>query len=118
MSDEKYDLLADPSFVKFATTLTGEITANQFRKINSDTISWSEQPGYNGPHMYIFIKLIKDDDKFNVYHFRLRLTNGGDWDYDIEETSPLTCIKGLNNLIEACRAQENRIDDIWRQFGF
>lgn len=119
MSEEEYDLLADSVFMEFATTLTADIAANQFKKIDSNTISWTNQPRYNGRHMYIFIDLIKDDIKFDAYHFRLRLTNGiSSWSYYIDETSPLACIKELNSLIEACRTQENKRNDIWRQFGF
>ena len=117
MSEEKYDLLADSVFMEFATTLTADISVDQFKRIDSNTISWTNQPRYNGQHMYIFIDLIKDDNKFDVYHFRLRLTNSR-WSYYIDETSPLACIKELNSLIKACRTQENRRNDIWKQFGF
>lgn len=118
MSEEKYDLLADSVFMEFATTLTTDISANQFKRIDSNTVFWNNQPQYNCPHMSIFIDLIKDDNKFDVYHFRLRLTNGRGWNYYIDETSPLACIKELNSLIEACLTQESKMNSIWEYFGF
>lgn len=107
------------AFTQFATSLQKPIDLSQFSKIDSNTISWTKQPRYDGMHMYITITLSANDASFTSCRFRLDIQNPDSFFYNcfIGKT-PQECVDKLNMEIDDCVTQENAKMNIWKQYGF
>lgn len=107
------------TFIQFATSLQKPIDLSQFSKIDSNTISWTKQPRYDGAHMYITITLSANDASFTSYRFRLDIQSIGNPFYGLFiGKTPQECVDKLNMEIDDCVAQENAKMNIWEQYGF
>lgn len=119
MCDENRQNFYGPTFIKFATSLQKPIDLSQFSKIDSETISWTNQPRYNGEHLYMTITLCVDDTSFTSYRFLLSLKNADSYFYkSFIGKTPQECVSKLNAEIDECIAQEKAKSDIWGQYGF
>lgn len=121
ISEQSTSNFDHPTFIQFATSLPKPIDLSQFSKIDSDTISWTQQPRYDCPHMYIDIRLI-DEDKdtaFTKFHFLLTLCNTDrTFLKELDGQTPQECLDKLNAKIDKYVTLEKTKNDIWESYGF
>lgn len=110
-----------PTFIQFAISLSEPIDLSQFSKIDSDTISWVNQPRYDCSHMYIYIRLV-DEDKdaaFTKFHFHLTLCNTDrTFLKELDGQTPQECLDKLNAKIDKYVTLDKTKNNIWESYGF
>ena len=113
-----FDILADNyMFYDFANEFNGEITIDQFKRINDTTISWLEHPRLcNNRTPKVFIKLVFDENNIPVFELLVKFSENIVCRRTFK--TAIDAINYVNNAINSARTRKQCCDEIWSRYGF